>query len=197
MLTPKFDQLVHHLRILPGVGQKTAQRMALHLLTQKRAGGIALANALDNAMREIIECGRCHSFSDEPICHLCQDPRRDDRVLCVVESVVDVMAIENSVGFQGRYFVLGGHLSPIDGIGVDELNIEQLINRLQKEPIDELILATGTTVEGQTTAHFISQVASPYVSTITQLAQGVPIGGELEYLDSMTLHQAFNHRLKL
>lgn len=197
MLTPKFDQLVHHLRILPGVGQKTAQRMALHLLTQKRTGGIALANALDNAMRDIIECERCHSFSDEPVCHLCQDPRRDDRVLCVVESVVDVMAIESSVGFQGRYFVLGGHLSPIDGIGVDELNIEQLINRLQKEPIDELILATGTTVEGQTTAHFISQAASPYVSTITQLAQGVPIGGELEYLDSMTLHQAFNHRLKL
>lgn len=197
LLSPKFNQLVHQLRILPGVGQKTAQRMALYLLTHKRAGGIALATALNDAMQNIIECNRCHGFSDEPICHLCQNPRRDDSVLCVVESVTDIMAIESSGGYQGRYFVLGGHLSPIDGIGVDELNIEQLLKRLQDEPINELILATSTTVEGQTTAHFISQVASPHVSTITQLAQGVPVGGELEYLDGITLHQAFNHRLKL
>lgn len=197
MLTPKFDTLVKQLRVLPGVGQKTAQRMALHLLTQKRPQGMALATALDNAMREIIECERCHSFSDDPICPLCQDPRRDDTVLCVVETAADVMAIEQSGGYRGRYFVLGGHLSPIDGIGVDELNIDQLINRLKSEPIAELILATGTTVEGQTTAQFISQAASNHVTTVTRLAQGIPVGGELEYLDSMTLNQAMSNRASL
>ncbi len=197
MLTPKFDNLVKQLRVLPGVGQKSAQRMALHLLTQKRAQGMALANALDEAMREIIECERCHSFSDEPICPLCQDPRREDKVLCVVETAGDVMAIEQSGGYCGRYFVLGGHLSPIDGIGIDELNIDQLINRLKVEPIDELILATGTTVEGQTTAQFISQAATHHVAKITRLAQGIPVGGELEYLDSMTLNQAMSNRAKL
>lgn len=197
MLTPKFDTLVKQLRVLPGVGQKTAQRMALHLLTQKRPQGMALATALDTAMREIIECERCHSFSDDPICPLCQDPRRDDTVLCVVETAADVMAIEQSGGYRGRYFVLGGHLSPIDGIGVDELNIDQLINRLKSEPIAELILATGTTVEGQTTAQFISQAASNHVTTVTRLAQGIPVGGELEYLDSMTLNQAMSNRASL
>lgn len=197
MLTPKFDTLVKQLRVLPGVGQKTAQRMALHLLTQKRPQGMALATALDDAMREIIECERCHSFSDDPICPLCQDPRRDDTVLCVVETAADVMAIEQSGGYRGRYFVLGGHLSPIDGIGVDELNIDQLINRLKSEPIAELILATGTTVEGQTTAQFISQAASNHVTTVTRLAQGIPVGGELEYLDSMTLNQAMSNRASL
>lgn len=197
MLTPKFDNLVKQLRVLPGVGQKTAQRMALHLLTQKRQQGIALAGALDDAMREIIECERCHSFSDDPVCPLCQDPRRDDSVLCVVETAGDVMAIEQSGGYRGRYFVLGGHLSPIDGIGVDELNIDQLINRLRVEPIEELILATGTTVEGQTTAQFISQAASNHVTRVTRLAQGIPVGGELEYLDSMTLNQAMSNRARL
>lgn len=197
MLTPKFDTLVKQLRVLPGVGQKSAQRMALHLLTKKRPQGLALSHALDEAMRNIIECERCHSFSDEPICPICQDVRRDDSILCVVETAADVMAIEQSGGYRGRYFVLGGHLSPLDGIGVDELNINQLINRLKTQSIDELILATGTTVEGQTTAQFISQAASQHVATITRLAQGVPIGGELEYLDSMTLHQAMHNRAKL
>ncbi|WP_434353714.1 recombination mediator RecR [Psychrobacter sp. HD31] len=197
MLTPKFDNLVKQLRVLPGVGQKSAQRMALHLLTQKRVQGMALAGALDEAMREIIECERCHSFSDEAICPICQDPRREDNLLCVVETAADVMAIEQSGGYRGRYFVLGGHLSPIDGIGVDELNIDQLISRLKAEQIDELILATGTTVEGQTTAQFISQAAANHVVKITRLAQGVPVGGELEYLDSMTLNQAMSNRAKL
>lgn len=194
MLTAKFDQLVKQLRILPGVGQKSAQRMALHLLTKKRPQGMALAQALDEAMRDIVECQRCHSFSDEMICPLCQDPRRDDGLLCVVETAADVMAIEQTAGYRGRYFVLGGHLSPIDGISADDLNIDQLVWRVKQEPVEELILATGTTVEGQTTAHFISEAVSRHVNKITRLAQGVPMGGELEYLDSMTLGQAMQNR---
>ena len=194
LLTAKFDQLVKQLRILPGVGQKSAQRMALHLLTKKRPQGIALAQALDDAMRDIVECQRCHSFSDDHICPLCQDPRRDDSVLCVVESAADVMAIEQTAGYRGRYFVLGGHLSPIDGINADDLNISQLVWRVTQEPIDELILATGTTVEGQTTAHFSSEAVSRHVRKVTRLAQGIPMGGELEYLDSMTLGQALQNR---
>lgn len=197
MLTAKFDELVKQLKVLPGVGQKTAQRMALHLLAHKRPQGLALAQALDEAMREIIECARCHSFSDEPICPICQDVRRDDSILCVVETAADVMAVEQSGGYRGRYFVLGGHLSPLDGVGADDLNIHQLVARLKDEPIEELILATGTTVEGQTTAHFISDAARAHVSTITRLAQGIPMGGELEYLDSMTLSQAMQNRLHL
>lgn len=194
MLTQKFDTLVKQLRVLPGVGQKSAQRMALHLLTQKRPQGIALAQALDVAMHDIIECQRCHSFSDDEVCPICLDPRRDDAILCVVETAADVMAIEQTAGFRGRYFVLGGHLSPLDGINADDLNIDQLIWRLKQEPIDELILATGTTVEGQTTAHFISEAAKNHVSKVTRIAQGIPMGGELEYLDSMTLSQALLNR---
>ena len=194
MLTPKFDNLVKQLRILPGVGQKTAQRMALNLLSQKRPQGIALAQALEVAMHDIIECQQCHSFSDDAVCPICQDPRRDESILCVVETAADVMAIEQTAGFRGRYFVLGGHLSPLDGINADDLNINQLVCRLKQEPIEELILATGTTVEGQTTAHFISEAAKHHVNKITRIAQGIPMGGELEYLDSMTLTQALQNR---
>lgn len=194
MLTAKFDQLVNQLRVLPGVGQKSAQRMALHLLTKKRPQGIALAHALDDAMRGIKECQRCHSLSDEEVCPLCQDPRRDDSQLCVVETAADVMAIEQTANYRGRYFVLGGHLSPIDGISADDLNIDQLVRYVTQAPIDELILATGTTVEGQTTAHFISEAVGRHVKKVTRLAQGVPMGGELEYLDSMTLGQALQNR---
>ena len=175
---------------MPGVGQKSAQRMALHLLSKKRPQGMALAQALDEAMREIVECQRCHRFRDESICPLCQDPRRDNTQLCVVETAADVMAIEQTAGYRGLYFVLGGHLSPIDGISADDLNIDQLVWRVKDEPVDELILATGTTVEGQTTAHFISESASRHDKKDTRLAQGVPMGGELEYLDSMTLGRA-------
>lgn len=194
MLTPKFDQLVKNLQVLPGVGQKSAQRMALHLLSKKRSQGIILADALASAMTDIKECQRCHSFSDDDICPICTDVRRDDSTLCVVETAADVMAIEQSGAYRGRYFVLGGHLSPIDGISADELNIDELITKLKTGIVDELILATGATVEGQTTAFFISDIARPYVSSITRLAQGIPIGGELEYVDSMTLHQALQNR---
>lgn len=194
MLTPKFDRLVKELQILPSVGQKTAQRMALHLLAKKRSQALCLAQTLQSAMQDIQECQQCHSFSDDVICPICADARRDDGLLCVVESASDVMAIEQSGAYRGRYFVLGGHLSPIDGINADDLHIDELIALVKSKPINELILATGATVEGQTTAFFISDVIRPHVGKITRLAQGIPIGGELEYMDSLTLHQALHNR---
>lgn len=194
MLTPKFDDLVKKLQILPSVGQKSAQRMALQLLSKKRTQGLALAQALDVAMREIVECRICHSFSDEDICPICADDRRQSHILCVVEQASDVMAIEQSGVYRGRYFVLGGYLSPLDGIHASDLHIDDLIFRLKHETIDELILATGATIEGQTTAYFIYDIAKPWVKTITRLAQGIPIGGELGYVDGLTLHQAMQNR---
>lgn len=194
MLTKKLDRLIKELQILPSVGQKSAQRMALQLLTKKRQQGISLAAAIDTAMKDIIECQICHSFSDDEICPICCDQRRDASLLCVVETAADVMAIEQSGAYQGRYFVLGGHLSPIDGVSADDLHIDQLIDRLKQQEIKELILATGSTVEGQTTAYFIKEAALPHVTKISRLAQGIPMGGELEYIDSLTLHQALQNR---
>lgn len=194
MLTPKFDELVKQLQILPTVGQKSAQRMALHLLAKKRHQGVALAYALETAMLEIKECKRCHSFSDDEICPICSDGRRKDDLLCVVEQASDVMAIEQSGQYRGRYFVLGGHLSPLDGINASDLHIDELIFRLKNEPVAELILATGATVEGQTTAYFIVEAARAFVPKITRLAQGIPMGGELGFVDNLTLNQALANR---
>ncbi|WP_019520018.1 recombination mediator RecR [Faucicola boevrei] len=199
MLTPKFDNLVKQLKVLPSVGQKTAQRMALHLLTHKRPQGVQLAEALLIAMNEIKQCEQCRGLSDDDICPICSNPQRDERQLCIVETASDMMAIEQTASFQGQYFVLGGTLSPIEGIGAEQLGIDQLIKRLQHQaeqnhPINEIILATSTTIEGQTTAYFVSEAVKPYVKKISRLAQGVPMGGELEYLDSMTLGQALQNR---
>lgn len=194
MLTPKFDQLVKALQILPSVGQKSAQRMAIELLSKKRSQGVALAYALEIAMNEIKECQICHSFSDDDICPICADIRRDDSQICVVERASDVMAIEQSGAYRGRYFVLGGHLSPLDGIGADDLHMDELVALVKKSAISELILATGATVEGQTTAFFIHDILKAHVDNITRLAQGIPMGGELGYVDSLTLHQALQNR---
>lgn len=195
MLTPKFDDLVEQLQVLPGVGRKSAQRMALQLLGKKRQQGLRLAHSLQTAMLEIVECARCHSYSDDAICPICADRSRQDDALCVVEQASDVIAIEQSGVYRGRYFVLGGHLSPLDGVGVEELRIDELLLRLQDDSIDELILATGATVEGQTTAHFIAAACADRVAKITRLAQGIPMGGELEYLDGLTLGQAMQNRV--
>ncbi|MDO4449436.1 MAG: recombination mediator RecR [Moraxella sp.] len=194
MLTPKFDQLVKTLQILPSVGSKSAQRMAIDLLSKKREQGLALAHALEIAMTQIKECQICHSFSDDDICPICADVRRDDTLLCVVEYASDVMAIEQSGAYRGRYFVLGGHLSPLDGIGAENLHIDELVLLVKSRDIDELILATGATIEGQTTAFFIHDAIKSYVPKITRLAQGIPMGGELGYVDSLTLHQALQNR---
>lgn len=194
MLTPKFDRLVKELQILPSVGQKSAQRMALHLLAKKRTQGISLAHALATALTDIKECRLCHSYSDDDICPICADSRRHDNILCVVETATDVIAIEQSGVYRGKYFVLGGYLSPIDGVGADDLHIGELVERVKTHPIDELILATNTTIEGQTTAFFIHDATKNHVATITRLAQGMPIGGELGYVDTLTLSQALQNR---
>lgn len=202
MLTPKFDELVTQLKVLPGVGNKTAQRMALHLLTYKRLQGQQLAEALMTAMTQIKQCQICRGLSDDDICPVCSDPRRSDQILCIVETAADMMAIEQTANFNGKYFVLGGHLSPIDGIGAEQLGIGKLVELLKAhaengQPVEEIILATSTTVEGQTTAHFVSEAVKPFVKNITRIAQGIPMGGEIEYLDSMTLGQALQNRGRL
>lgn len=194
MLSEKFTALTQALQILPSVGQKSAQRMAMQLLLRRRDGGVRLAESLLVAMNEIQECALCHSFCDDDICQICADGNRDERVLCVVESVADVLALEQSGAYKGRYFVLGGHLSPIDGIGAEQLNFPTLKKRLQTERFDELILALTPTVEGQATALFVLQIAQDLVGRITRIATGVPMGGELEYLDALTIGQALSGR---
>ena len=203
MFSPKFDELVLRLRVLPGVGPKSAQRIALQLLARNRVGAQALAHALNDAVLHIQHCTVCRSLAESEVCDICLSSQRDQSVLCVVESPADVAAIEQSGSFRGRYFVLGGHLSPLDVIGPDEIGIPLLLSRLQAEPIEELILATNATVEGQATAHYL-QVAWQDRSEhnqrglplkITRIAQGVPQGGELEYVDSHTLSQALQYRL--
>lgn len=207
MFSPKFDELVQRLRILPGVGPKSAQRIALQLLARHRTGAQALAHALNDAVLHIQHCSVCRSLAESDVCDICASSSRDQTLLCVVESPADVAAIEQSGSFRGRYFVLGGHLSPLDGIGPEEIGIPLLLSRLKVEPIEELILATNATVEGQATAHYL-QAAWQEVSQqesvkggrtlplkITRIAQGVPQGGELEYVDSHTLSQALQYRL--
>lgn len=195
MFTPSFDQLVQRLRVLPGIGPKSAQRMALHLLSRNRSGALELAHALEQAMQTVRQCTVCRSLSDEDVCNICQSKQRDERLLCVVESPADVAAIEHSGSFRGRYFVLGGHLSPLDGIGPDEIGVPQLLARLNHEPIEEVVLATNATVEGQATAHYLQEVTKHLPVRMTRIAQGVPQGGELEYVDSHTLSQALQYRL--
>jgi len=171
--------------------------MALHLLSRNRSGALELAHALEQAMQYVRQCTLCRSLSDGDVCDICVSSQRDPRVLCVVESPADVAAIEQSGSFRGRYFVLGGHLSPLDGIGPDEIGIPQLVARLGHEPIEELILATNATVEGQATAHYLQEVTRHLPVSITRIAQGVPQGGELEYVDSHTLSQALQYRLTI
>lgn len=195
MFSQKFDDLVQCLRVLPSVGPKSAQRMALQLLSRNRQGGLALATALEAAMHDIRQCEQCRSFSDQPVCQICQSAQRDRSVLCVVQSPADVAAIEHSGGFNGRYFVLGGHLSPLDGIGPDELGMGVLLQQLAQGEVQELILATNATVEGQATAHYVQQITQTLPIRISRIAQGVPQGGELEYVDSHTLTQALQYRL--
>ena len=197
MFSDRFEQLVQALRILPSVGPKSAQRMALHLLMKNREGAFALAHALHEASSYIHECSVCHSLTEHEICDICASTERDDQLLCVVESPADVMAIEQSAGFNGKYYVLGGHLSPLDGIGPEEIGIPALIQRLKQGQVQEVILATNATIEGQATAHYILEACKTLPVSMTRIAQGVPQGGELEYVDSHTLSQALHHRMQL
>lgn len=195
--SPKLQELLDALVCLPGVGPRSAQRMAYHLLERQREGGRRLSYALQNAMDGIISCERCRNFSEEQLCPICQDTRRDTSVLCVVSSPADVLAIEQSMEFKGRYFVLKGQLSPLDGIGPEQLGLPKLHELLNQSEIKELILATATTVEGEATAHYILGMAAELGVAVTRIASGVPMGGELEFVDSATLAQAMRRRQQL
>jgi recombination protein RecR len=189
-----IDDLVSALTVLPGVGQKSAQRMALHLLQRDRSGGLSLSGVLDRAMRDVRQCRVCRNLTEAEVCRLCDDPRREQQLLCVVESPADVLALEQAGGYRGYYFVLHGKLSPIDGIGPEELGLERLQERIDELGPEELILATNPTVEGEATAHYISRLVSEQVNQISRIAHGVPLGGEIEYTDGGTLSHALQGR---
>lgn len=195
--SPLLKQLIAALRCLPGVGQKSAQRMAFHLLQRDRDGARVLAKKLDFALDRIGNCKRCRMLTEEALCGFCASERRDDAVLCVVETPADLLAIEHSGVYSGRYFVLMGQLSPIDGIGPAELGLDLLEQRLAGGVIREIVLATSVTVEGDATAHLLAQLAQRHAIRASRIAYGVPVGGELEFIDSGTLSRAFTGRLNL
>jgi recombination protein RecR len=195
--TPSLARLIDALRTLPGVGQKTAQRMAFHLLQDGRDGARALSESLTTALARVGRCRQCRMLTETELCSICTSPQRDTGLLCVVESPADVVAIEQSGGFRGRYFVLMGHLSPLDGIGPDQLGIRELEMLLDTGGVNEMILATNPTVEGEATAHFLSEIARTRGLRATRIAHGVPIGGELEYIDGGTLAHALAGRQSL
>lgn len=195
--SPLVDELVESLRCLPGVGQKTAQRMAFHLLEKGRGGGERLAGALASAMSGVRRCERCQNFSDTAVCGICENPKRNNGTVCVVESPSDLLAIEQAGGYDGGYFVLMGHLSPIDGIGPADIGIERLLERVTADAVEELILATNPTIEGEATAHYIADRLDGQSVLVTRLAHGIPVGGELGYVDGFTLTHAFRGRKPL
>ena len=194
MSTPLIGRLVEALRVLPGVGPKSAQRMAYHLLERNREGALQLAASLQEAVEKVGHCSSCRTLSETELCPICKSERRDAGLLCVVESPSDVEAIEHTSVYQGRYFVLMGHLSPLDGIGPEDIGLDLLAQRLDSGDITEVILATNPTVEGEATAHYISDMVHSRGIRVTRIAHGVPLGGELEYVDGGTLSHAFTGR---
>ncbi|PIE41281.1 MAG: recombination protein RecR [Gammaproteobacteria bacterium] len=197
MFSPLIDELIRALRCLPGVGPKSAQRMALHLLERDREGAARLSLALQNAVEQVGHCQQCRTFCESEQCGICRDASRNHRLLCVVETPADLLAIEQASMYRGVYFVLMGHLSPIDGIGPDDIGLDLLGERLKNGGIEEVILATGTTVEGEATAHYIFDLAKACDVTASRIAHGVPLGGELEYVDANTISLAFSGRKSL
>lgn len=194
MSTPLIGCLVEALRVLPGVGPKSAQRMAYHLLERNREGALQLAASLQEAVEKVGHCSSCRTLSETELCPICNSERRDASLLCVVESPSDVEAIEHTSVYKGRYFVLMGHLSPLDGIGPEDIGLDLLAQRLDSGDITEVILATNPTVEGEATAHYISDMVHSRGIRVTRIAHGVPLGGELEYVDGGTLSHAFTGR---
>jgi recombination protein RecR len=193
--SPLLEEFIESLRGLPGVGPKTAQRMAFQLLTQGRQSGQKIAQVLSLALERIGHCTRCRTFCETELCQICSSPSRDPAQLCIVENPIDMMVIEQMSIFKGYYFVLMGHLSPLDGIGPQELGIKDLVPRLSDESLVEVILATNPTVEGEATAHYISDLVRQYPGVkVTRIAHGVPLGGELEFIDGGTLAHAFTGR---
>ena len=198
MLTPDpLNRLVAQLAKLPGIGEKTAQRLAFHILRAPPGYAQELSSAIQQMVEKVRLCSRCFSLTDGELCQLCQDPRRDDRVLCVVEGVADQMAIEKTREFKGRYHVLHGVLSPLEGIGPEQLRIKELLARLQDCKVDEVIVATNPDVEGEATALYLTRLLKPMSIKVSRIAQGLPMGGDLEFADQATLARALTGRREL
>ena len=192
-----IQQLVDAFRCLPGVGPKSAQRMAYHVLERDREGGRRLSQLLAEAVERIGHCRRCRTLTETELCSVCASARRDRSLLCIVESPSDVQAVEQATGYQGLYFVLMGHLSPLDGIGPEDIGLDQLATILDEGEVREVILATNPTVEGEATAHYISEMVTSRDIRVTRLAHGIPLGGELEFIDGTTLSHAFHGRTEV
>jgi recombination protein RecR len=188
------QDLIDELGRLPGIGPKGAQRVAFHLLQAEPADANRLAEAITRVKATVRFCARCWNISEQEECRVCRDPRRDPSVLCVVEEARDVVAIERTREYRGRYHVLGGAISPIDGIGPDDLHITELLRRLEDEGVEEIILATNPNVEGEATSSYLSRLLTPLVPRVTRLASGLPVGGDLDYADEVTLGRAFSGR---
>jgi len=193
-LPEPLERLVQELSRLPGIGPKTAQRLAFHLLRVDRARAAALATAIEDVKARIGYCERCYNIAEGPLCSICSSPRRDPSVLCVVESAFDVLAIERAAEFSGLYFVLHGVISPIDGIGPEQIHVQQLLDRVRDEGIGEVIVATDADIEGEATALYLQRALSPLGATVTRPAHGLPVGGDLEYADELTLARAMAGR---
>ena len=189
-----LERLIEALRVLPGVGPRSAQRMAYHLLQHDRAGAESLAQSLAEALRLVRRCARCQNFTEDEICALCRSPRRDAALLCVVETPADLAMVEQTVSYSGQYFVLMGHLSPLDGVGPRDIGLDRLLARAADGVVQEVILATNFTNEGEATAHYIAEMLRARGVRATRIARGVPLGGELEYVDVGTISQALLDR---
>ena len=189
-----LDHLVQALRVLPGVGPRSAQRMAYHLLQHDRAGAEQLAGALAGALASVRRCAKCNNFTEEEVCALCRSPRRDPSLLCVVETPADLAMVEQTLSYSGMYFVLMGRLSPLDGVGPRDIGLDRLLARAGEGEVQEVILATNFTNEGEATAHYIAEMLRARSIKVSRIARGVPLGGELEYVDAGTLSQALLDR---
>ncbi len=189
-----LERLVEALRVLPGVGPRSAQRMAYHLLQHDRAGADQLAQALAGALSTVRRCARCHNFTEDEVCALCRSPRRDASLLCVVETPADLAVVEQTLSYSGMYFVLMGRLSPLDGVGARDIGLDQLLARATDGEVQEVILATNFTNEGEATAHYIAEMLRARDIKVSRIARGVPLGGELEYVDAGTISQALLDR---
>lgn len=192
--SPLVNQLIEALRCLPSVGPKSAQRMAYHLLERDRSGAENLSAVLAKAAKEVGNCEQCRSLSEQQVCEICTSSNRDRSLICIVETPSDVQVIEQSTNYKGLFFVLMGHLSPLDGIGPEDIGLDVLAKRLDQKEVKEVVLATNFTVEGEATAHYISEMVKSREITASRIAHGVPVGGELEYVNSSTLSHAFSGR---
>jgi recombination protein RecR len=197
MLSPLLERLIEDLQVLPGVGRKSAQRMALQLLEKRRADAVKLSETLAAAVEKMGRCEGCRTLSETPLCPVCESPRRDKSSICVVETPAEMLAVEQGTDYRGGYFVLLGRLSPLDGIGPEQLGLDLLEKRLAAGECQELILATNPTVEGEATAQFIAQMAQRHQVATSRIAYGVPVGGDLDFVDGGTLSHAFSSRQQL